>query len=153
MGVHGSCLYIIKGLGAVIDQLSQILFFNFFCPVTSSRVNEGAVSRPSPWNHVVCSLVIEANGLPYSTWSEIDFFFCQVCVCQSFNHVRCCATPWIVAHQAPLSMAFSRQEYWSGYPFPFPRKYITSCYGCRFHEPSQEFRHRQNFCYLICKGD
>ena len=28
------------------------------------------------------------------------------------------ATPWIVAHHAPLSMGFSRQEYWSGLPFP-----------------------------------
>ena len=29
-------------------------------------------------------------------------------------------TPWTVAHQAPLSMGFSRQEYWSGLPFPPP---------------------------------
>ena len=29
-------------------------------------------------------------------------------------------TPWTVAHQAPLSMGFSRQEYWSGWPFPSP---------------------------------
>jgi len=29
-------------------------------------------------------------------------------------------TPWAVAHQAPLSMGFSRQEYWSGLPFPTP---------------------------------
>jgi len=29
-------------------------------------------------------------------------------------------TPWTVAHQAPLSMGFSRQEYWSGGPFPSP---------------------------------
>ena len=29
-------------------------------------------------------------------------------------------TPWTVAHQAPLSMRFSRQEYWSGLPFPSP---------------------------------
>ena len=29
-------------------------------------------------------------------------------------------TPWVVAHQAPLSMRFSRQEYWSGLPFPSP---------------------------------
>ena len=29
-------------------------------------------------------------------------------------------TPWIVAHQAPLSMGFSRQEYWNGLPFPSP---------------------------------
>ena len=30
------------------------------------------------------------------------------------------ATPWTVAHQAPLSMEFSRQEYWNGLLFPFP---------------------------------
>ena len=30
------------------------------------------------------------------------------------------ATPWTVAHQAPLSMRFPRQEYWSGLPFPSP---------------------------------
>ena len=30
------------------------------------------------------------------------------------------ATPWTVARQAPLSMEFSRQEHWSGLPFPFP---------------------------------
>ena len=30
------------------------------------------------------------------------------------------ATPWTVAHQAPLSMGFSRQGYWSGRPFPSP---------------------------------
>ena len=30
------------------------------------------------------------------------------------------ATPWTVAHQAPLSMGFPRQEYWSGVPFPSP---------------------------------
>ena len=30
------------------------------------------------------------------------------------------ATPWTVTHQAPLSMGFSRQEYWSGLPFPSP---------------------------------
>ena len=34
--------------------------------------------------------------------------------------VRLFATAWTVAHQAPLSMEFSRQEYWSGLPFPSP---------------------------------
>ena len=38
----------------------------------------------------------------------------------SLSHVRLFATPWTVAHQAPPSMAFSRQEYWSGLPFPSP---------------------------------
>ena len=40
--------------------------------------------------------------------------------CWSFSRVRLFVTPWIVALQAPLSMGFSRQEYWSGLPFPSP---------------------------------
>ena len=36
------------------------------------------------------------------------------------SRVRLFATPWTVAHQAPPSMGFSRQEYWSGLPFPSP---------------------------------
>ena len=34
------------------------------------------------------------------------------------SHVQLFATPWTVAHQAPLFMGFPRQEYWSGLPFP-----------------------------------
>ena len=37
-----------------------------------------------------------------------------------FSHVQLCATLWTAAHQAPLSMGFSRQEYWRGLPFPSP---------------------------------
>ena len=36
------------------------------------------------------------------------------------SHVQLFAAPWTVAHQAPLSMEFSKQEYWSGLPFPTP---------------------------------
>ena len=36
------------------------------------------------------------------------------------SRVRLFATPWTVAYQAPLSMRFSRQECWSGLPFPSP---------------------------------
>ena len=39
---------------------------------------------------------------------------------KSLSHVRLFATLWTVAHQAPLSMGFSRQEYWGGLPFPSP---------------------------------
>ena len=38
----------------------------------------------------------------------------------SLSHVRLFATPWTIACQAPLSVEFSRQEYWSGLPFPSP---------------------------------
>ena len=48
-----------------------------------------------------------------------------MCACtrvhtQSLSCVRLFVTPWTVARQAPLSMEFSRQEYWSGLPFPTP---------------------------------
>ena len=39
---------------------------------------------------------------------------------KSLSLVRLLATPWTAAHQAPLSMGFSRQEYWSGVPLPSP---------------------------------
>ena len=39
---------------------------------------------------------------------------------KSLSCVRLFATPWTVAYQAPLSMGFSRQECWSGLPFPSP---------------------------------
>ena len=45
------------------------------------------------------------------------FWFSSV---QSLSRVRLFATPWTVACQAPLSMGFSRQEYWSGLAFPSP---------------------------------
>ena len=39
---------------------------------------------------------------------------------KSLSRVQLFVTPWTVAHQAPPSMGFSRQEYWSGLPFPSP---------------------------------
>ena len=39
---------------------------------------------------------------------------------KSLSHVQIFATPWTIAHQAPLSMEFSRQEHWSGLPLPSP---------------------------------
>ena len=44
------------------------------------------------------------------------------CVLSHCSHVQLFATPWTIARQAPLSMEFSRQEYWSGLPFPSPGK-------------------------------
>ena len=39
---------------------------------------------------------------------------------KSLSHVRLFVTPWTIAYQAPPSMGFSRQECWSGLPFPSP---------------------------------
>ena len=45
---------------------------------------------------------------------------------KSLSRVRLLATPWTAAHQAPPSMGFSRQEYWSGVPLPSPNVSISS---------------------------
>ena len=79
------------------------------------------------------------QGPTYSSWlqpgrssvkthwlSGLDLCLCclkyAVFMCVwSMSHVWLFETPWTVALQAPLSMGFSRQEYWSGSPFPSPR--------------------------------
>ena len=57
----------------------------------------------SPWLHIsrIRALVFE-------------------CMYQELSHVHLFATPWTVAHHTSLPMEFSRQEYWSGLPFPSP---------------------------------
>ena len=46
-------------------------------------------------------------------------------------------TPWTVAHQAPPSMGFSRQEYWSGLPFPSPPPLCRFNFGEALYEGSE----------------
>ena len=50
----------------------------------------------------------------------VDFHCSGVCRAQPLSHVPLFVTLWTVTHQAPLSMEFSRQKYWSGLPFPSP---------------------------------
>ena len=45
---------------------------------------------------------------------------------KSLSHVRLLATPWTAAYQAPPSVGFSRQEYWSGVPLPSPMMYTAA---------------------------
>ena len=44
----------------------------------------------------------------------------QLLLLSHFGRVPLCVTPETAAHQAPLSLGFSRQEHWSGLPFPSP---------------------------------
>ena len=49
----------------------------------------------------------------------------QACTLSRFSHVQIFVTPWTVAHQAPLSMGFSRREHRSGWPCPPPEIFPT----------------------------
>ena len=51
-------------------------------------------------------------------WVAISFF--NACMLSHFSRVRLCATQETAAHQTPPSLGFSRQEHWSGLPFPSP---------------------------------
>ena len=53
------------------------------------------------------------------SWQGSRQMFLKVCV-QSLSCVQLFITPWTIGYQAPLSVEFSRQEYWSGLPFPIP---------------------------------
>ena len=60
-------------------------------------------------------------------WVAISFS--NACMLSHFSHVGLCATPQTAAHQAPLSLGFSRQEYWSGLPFPSPTVKLATFKG------------------------
>ena len=66
--------------------------------------------QPRNWTG---SPALQARSLPTEVsekWSEVKLL----------SRVRLLATPWTIAYQAPLSMGFSKQDYWSGLPFPSP---------------------------------
>ena len=70
---------------------------------------------------------IQCHCFLASASAEVMLGDCTLCTkgliseVKSLSCVRLFATPWTVAHQAPPSMGFSRQEYWSGLPFPSPK--------------------------------
>ena len=77
----------------------------------SSGAKEERIVRCSA--HAACAaLSPEPGSLVYHTHAYVLSHLSRVCFF---------ATPWTVARQAPLSLGFSRQEHWSGLPFPSPR--------------------------------
>ena len=95
------------------------------------RVQEGWFGTSSPGSYPRAP-----GGLPYwrsgkslspldlenllSLWEEPGKLKKEVTCAQSHSRIQLSGTPWTAAHQAPLSMGLSRQEYWSGLPFPPP---------------------------------
>ena len=75
----------------------------------------------SPCSSGGCSVCLCQTGMK-GKWraSAPKIVLLHACVLSCFSHVWLFATSWTVALQAPLSMGFSRQEYWSGLPCPPP---------------------------------
>ena len=65
--------------------------------------------------HLITSLI-----LLHLLWINPLLLLLLLLLLSRSSHVRLCATPQMAAHQAPPSLGFSRQEHWSGLPFPSP---------------------------------
>ena len=107
----------------------------------------------SPWTAEPGRLVhgVAESRTRLSDYSSFFFFFlifrslfwiyfyvyCDLVKVKTLSRVRLFATPWTVAYQAPSSMEFSRQEYWSGVPYPSPAivHSFTVCAGVLWGPP------------------
>ena len=82
------------------------------CPTLCDPTDGSPSGSPVPG-------ILQARTLEWVAISFSNAWKWKVKV-KSLSRVRLFATPWTAAHQAPLSMGFSRQEYWSGVPLPSP---------------------------------
>ena len=107
-----ACLYI------HIYTLFQIIFpyaaaaakLLQLCPTLCNRIDSSPPGSPIPG-------ILQARTLEWVAISFSNAWKWEVKV-KMLSRVRLLATPWTAAHQAPPSMGFSRQEYWSGVPLP-----------------------------------
>ena len=70
-----------------------------------------------------------------------------------FSHVRLCMTPWMAAHPAPPSLGFSRQEHWSGLPFPSPMHESKKWKWSRSVVSDSSWSHGLQPTRLLCPWD
>ena len=98
-----SLLQMLKGAAAAAKLLQS-------CPTLCDPIDSSPPSSPIPG-------ILQARTLEWVAISFSNARKWKVKV-KSLRRVGLVATPWTVAHQAPPSMGFSRQEYWSGVPLP-----------------------------------
>ena len=82
------------------------------CPTLCDPIDGSPPGSPVPG-------ILQARTLEWVAISFSNAWKWKVKV-KSFSRIRLLATPWTAAYQAPPSMGFSRQEYWSGVPLPSP---------------------------------
>ena len=95
-------------------------FFFYTSFLDSQSRSPRALLIPLPYSKVELTFPLPMHSICKQTQSIINFKGHQYFVAWSLSHDRLLVTPWTVAHQAPLFTEFSRQEYWSGLPFPSP---------------------------------
>ena len=89
------------------------------CPTLCDPIDGSPPGAPVPG-------ILQARTLEWVAISFSNAYKWKVKV-KSPSPVQLFATPWTAAHQVPLSMGFSRQEYWSGVPLPSPTSVWDEC--------------------------
>ena len=74
----------------------------------------------STWRFICRGLTVHKYKNILAKNKNLQWLFLHACMLSCFSRVWLFATPWTIAHQATLSMGFSRQEYWSGLLFLSP---------------------------------
>ena len=101
-------------------------YWSFSFSISPSNEYSGLISFSLAWLNLLAVQGTLKSLLQHHSWSihssVLSFPYGPTlpCVCTKSLRVRLFAPLWTAAHQAPLSMEFSRQEYWSGLPFPSP---------------------------------
>ena len=102
----------------VVNQRDKILVMKFH--IIGSQGREFLCGwRPLSWNHEIPSRK-DYQRTSRDIFLAIQLIEYRCCCCVVDKSCPTLVTPWTVAHQAPLSMGFPRQEHWSGFPFPSP---------------------------------
>ena len=86
------------------------------CPTLCDPMDHGLPG--SSVHRILQARTLEWVAISFSR-DKVKFEVSEGSEVKSLSRVLLFATPWTVAYQAPPSMGFSRQEYWSGLPFPF----------------------------------
>ena len=121
----------VKNLPAI--QETWVLFLDWEDPLTNKMaIHSSILFWRIPWREESGGLQSMGSKRVRHDWATNTFIsggaqknmkkvrVYMLLLLSHFSHVRLSATPWAIAHQIPLSMEFSRQEYWSGLPFSSP---------------------------------
>ena len=110
------------GVSSMRPNVCFSLLFFLFVKIVSihGQTQMSAPSIISP--ETLTPILATADYIPIALHSFFNLTPYTNVRIQSLSHVQLFVTPWTVARQAPLSMGFSRQGYWSQLPFPSPRQ-------------------------------
>ena len=115
----------------LLSYLSSSAWFSDINPIPNPKISNPAAAKLLQSCQTLCGPidgsppgspipgVLQARTLEWVAISFSNAWKWKEKV-KSLSHVQLLATPWTSAHQAPQSMGFSRQEYWSGVPLPSP---------------------------------